>query len=175
MLEYNGYSFRNRDNQFVFKHSAVDSIGLAIVLFIAALLIIFLMAYNVLIGVGGLLLVLFIFIPIIKRSKGRSQLAIDPTKQLLKVVEIDESSTTSFKDVDGVYTHSKFVDEYTSAFKSTSKEYRITIGVEVDQRQIPLFKLIADHAKPSKEMNEVHEFLETVIRNGRSIQPSRAV
>ncbi|MEQ9008601.1 MAG: hypothetical protein RLP12_12000, partial [Ekhidna sp.] len=65
----------------------------------------------------------------------------------------------------GIYIHSKFVDEYSSAFKSTSEEHQITIGLELDNQKLaPLFKLISDHAKPSKEMNEVYDFLESSIK-----------
>ncbi|MEO9487642.1 MAG: hypothetical protein ABJI55_04620 [Ekhidna sp.] len=84
----------------------------------------------------------------------------------LKIDDLDPVAT--FKDVSGVYIHSKFVDEYSSAFKSTSKEYRVTIGLEIKTEQhIPLFKLISDHAKPSKEMNEVQRFLESTIQKGK--------
>ncbi|MEP1034044.1 hypothetical protein [Ekhidna sp.] len=166
MLEYNGYSYKTHDNQHVFKHSAIDSIGLTIILMITTLLVIALMIYNLFLGIGALLLSLFIFAPIVKRSKGKSQLKIDIAQEVLKINEGESKITKGFNEIMGVYTHSKFVDEYSSAFKSTSKEYQITIGLEIDQQQIiPLFKLIADHEKPSKEANEVHDFLESVLRN----------
>lgn len=163
MLEYNGYSYKNEDNQYIFKHSALDAIGLSIVLLITALIVIAIMFINIFIGLGALALSLLIFAPIVKRSKGRSSLIIDPAGQLLKIQENERTINKAFGDVQGVFTHSMFVDEYSSAFKSTSKEFRITIGLEVVGRKIPLFMLIGDHTKPSKEMNEVHDFLESVI------------
>ncbi len=165
MLEYNGYSYKNKEGIFIFKHSAIDSIGLTILLLFSTLLVIALLIYNILFGVGAMLLCLFIFVPIVKRSKGKSSLIIDPANQLLRFNESDRKITKGFSDVVGVYTHSKFVDEYSSAFKSTSKEYRVTIGLDIDDLKISLFKLISDHQKPSKEMNAVHNFLESVLKN----------
>lgn len=175
MLEYNGYSFKKVDNQFVFKHSAIDSIGLSIILLINALSVIALMVLNPLFGVGALVVSLLIFAPIVKRSKGKSRIVIDSSLQTLQISESELSLFNTFDEIKSIYTHSKFVDEYSSAFKSTSKEYRVTIGLEISEKQIPLFKLIADHAKPSKEMNEVHDFLETVLQNRKLTSHSASV
>lgn len=170
MLEYNGYSFKNENNQIVFRHSATDSIGLFIILFITLLILITLLLTVPFFGIGALLVSILIFRPIIKRDKGKSRLEIDTEKEVLEVNDNSYHMVNGFNEVTSVYTHSKFVDEYSSAFKSTSKEYRVTIGLEVNDRLVPLFKLIADHAKPSKEMNEVHGFLEAVIKKGKEGQ-----
>ncbi|WP_436514438.1 hypothetical protein [Ekhidna sp. To15] len=175
MLEYNGYSFKSKDQKYVFKHSSIDSIGLSVILLIVTFVVIVLMVYNAFIGVGALVLSLLIFAPIVKRSKGKSSLVIDASQEVLQHNENDIKVTKGFSDIASVYMHSMFVDEYSSAFKSTSKEYQVTIGLEIDGRKVPLFKLIADHAKPSKEMNAVHDFLETVIRKNNNLQHSQAV
>ena len=115
------------------------------------------------IGLIALFLAFFIFRPLVNRIPSSLKLLIDPEEQ---AVEIDSRTKTfRFDQIQGIYIHSKFVDEYSSAFKSTSEEHQITIGLKLDNQQlVPLFKLISDHAKHSKEMNEVHDFLETRIR-----------
>ena len=88
------------------------------------------------------------------------KLAITPDKRKLELD--DRSKSFSFDEIQGIYIHSRFVDEYSSAFKSTSEEHQVTIGLEA-KNQVPLFKLISDHAKPSKEMNEVYDYLKSII------------
>ncbi len=163
MLEYNGYSFKSENNLFVFRHSGFDGIGLGIIIALTVALIVLLIMTLPLYGIGALLLAILIFGPIVKRNKGRSKLEIDANKEVLRINEVDQKIEKNFNEIASVYTHSKFVDEYSSAFKSTSKEYRVTIGLEIDNRKFPLFKLIADHEKPSKEAAAVHDFLERVI------------
>ena len=167
MLEYNGYSFKAENNRFVFRHSAIDRFGLTSIIVIIGLVTIALIVFQPLLGIAALVVAFLIFMPIIKRDKGRSRLEIDGENQILKVNLNDQKVKKSFSEIDSVYTCAKFVDEYSSAFKSTSKKYRVTIGLESGLEKIPLFKLIADHEKPSKEMNEVHNFLETILRNGK--------
>ncbi len=167
MLEYNGYSFKSDNNLLVFRHSGTDSIGLSMVIFIALLTVITLFFINPFYGLGALLLSIFIFGPIVKRSKGKSKLEIDTDRQLFKISDNHHKIAKDFTEIQGVYTHSKFVDEYSSAFKNTCKEYQVIIGLELENRKIPLFQLIADHEKPSKEANQVHNFLESVIRKVR--------
>ena len=133
------------------------------------------MMYSIFLGFGAFLLSLLVFVPLVKRSKGKSRLVIDPSQKVLRINDNHRSMTKSFGEILGVYTHSKYVDEYSSAFKSTNKEYRITIGLEVAHKQIPLFRLIADHAKPSKEANAVHDFLESLIRSHKNPKQSVAL
>lgn len=165
MLEYNGYSYKKDNNLYVFRHSAVDSIGLSIIIFIALVMVIILVLVDPLFGAGALVVAFLIFGPIVLRSKGKSRVEIDSGKRVLRIFENSHKTVKGFDEIQSIYTHSKFVDEYSSAFKSSSKEYRVTIGLEIDSNHIPLFHLIADHEKPSKEANEVHDFLESIIRN----------
>ncbi|MEO9872426.1 hypothetical protein [Ekhidna sp.] len=164
MLEYNGYSMKNDESQISFNHSSTDMIGLMIVLILTFAVVVFLVSVQLFVGLGVAVLAFLIFLPIVKRSKGKFRLIIDKKNKSLSVKENDSTISKSFQFIDSIFIHSKFVDEYSSAFKSTSEEHRITIGLEMDNKKlIPIFKLISDHAKPSKEMNEVHDYIKSLI------------
>ena len=163
MLEYNGYSFRQSDGQLIFKKAGTDRIGLIIIMIISLLFTAMLFVIQWWAGIGALVIGFLVFRPLVKRIPGKLALALNPKNE---EIELDnQSHTRNFHDIRGVYIHSKFVDEYSSAFKSTSEEHQITIGLEEKNgNQIALFKMISDHAKPSKEMNEVHSFLQNTIQ-----------
>ncbi|WP_425389688.1 hypothetical protein [Ekhidna sp.] len=164
MIEYNGYSYKSNDRQILFKKTGTDRVGLIIVMIFSAIIIGIFFAIQWWAGLGALIVAFLIFRPLVKRIPGSLKLAIDLAKQTLELD--DRSKSFSFEEIKGVYIHSKFVDEYSSAFKSTSEEHQVTIGLEIEnETQIPLFKLVSDHAKPSKEMNEVYEYLKTIISN----------
>ncbi|WP_421763792.1 hypothetical protein [Ekhidna sp.] len=169
MLEYNGYSFKQKDVQILFRKAGTDRVGLIIVMIVSLVFIVLIFALQWWAGLIAMVIAFLIFRPLVKRIPGRLKLVIDSNK---KTVEIDDRTQSySFDQVSGVYNHSKFVDEYSSAFKSTSEEHQITIGFELENKQlVSLFKLISDHAKPSKEMNEVYTFLEGIIQGGKSQQ-----
>ncbi|MEQ6168355.1 hypothetical protein AAOE16_14265 [Ekhidna sp. MALMAid0563] len=160
MLEYNGYSFKTNGNQILFKKAGTDQMGLIIVMIFTAIVIGIFFAIQWWAGLGALVVAFLIFRPLVKRIPGSLKLAIEPGTRKLELN--NRSMAFSFEDIKGIYIHSKFVDEYSSAFKSTSEEHQVTIGLEA-QNQIPLFKLISDHAKPSKEMNEVYDYLKSII------------
>lgn len=164
MLEYNGYSFNEDNNQILFRKAGTDRIGLIIVMIVSALFIAIFFALQWWAGLGALIVAFLIFRPLVQRIPGSLKLAIEPKKEMLALD--NRSISYAFDQIIGIYTHSKFVDEYSSAFKSTSEEHQVVIGLEVEnQRQIPLFKLISDHARPSKEMNEVSDFLESCFKS----------
>lgn len=165
MLEYNGYSYKERGDKILFKKSGTDQIGLIIVMIFSAIVIGLFFAIQWWAGLGALIVAVLIFRPLVKRIPGSLKLAIDPGKQTLELD--DRSKSFSFKEIKGVYIHSKFVDEYSSAFKSTSEEHQVTIGFEA-QNQVPLFKLISDYPKPSKEMNEVYDYLKSVFSSKKA-------
>lgn len=159
MLEYNGYFLKQDRSRIVFKNSGIDRIGLMIVIILSAIGIVLLTATVWWAGLIALIIAFLIFKPLVERIPGESKLVIDIAN---KTFELNHhSGWYAFDRVKGVFTHSKFVDEYSSAFKSTSEEHQVTIGLELDEKQVSLFKLISDHAKPSKEMNEVANFLKS--------------
>ncbi|MEP0985881.1 hypothetical protein [Ekhidna sp.] len=168
MLEYNGYSLKEHNDQITVSHSSFDSIGLIVILFLSLVGIVFLTAIEPWFGIGALVIAVLIFLPIIKRNKGSFKLTADKGKSRFEISGYNHA--ISFSKITGIFIHSKFVDEYSSAFKSTSEEHRVTIGLVAQNEQVPVFKLIADHAKPSKEMNEVYTFLEGIIQGGKSQQ-----
>lgn len=164
MLEYNGYSVKEKSHQVTVSHSSFDSVGLIVILFLSLMGIVFLTAIEPWFGMGALIIAVLIFLPIIKRNKGRFKLTVDKEKNHFEISGYDQS--ISFSKITGIFIHSKFVDDYSSAFKSTSEEHRITIGLEAENKRVPVFKLLGDYANPSKEMNEVHSFLESIVRSG---------
>ena len=165
MLEYNGYSFKAEESQILFKKTGTDRVGLIIVMIISALFIGIFFAIQWWAGLGALVVAFLIFRPLVKRIPGSLKLAISPDKRKLELD--DRSKSFSFDEIQGIYIHSRFVDEYSSAFKSTSEEHQVTIGLEA-KNQVPLFKLISDHAKPSKEMNEVADYLKSVMSSEKA-------
>ncbi|WP_420576624.1 hypothetical protein [Ekhidna sp.] len=162
MLEYNGYFLKQDGSRIVFKNSGIDRIGLMIVIILSAIGIVLLTAIVWWAGLIALIIAFLIFKPLVERIPGESKLIIDTANKSFELN--NHSGWYSFNRVKGVFVHSKFVDEYSSAFKSTSEEHQVTIGLELDEQQLPLFKLISDHAKPSKEMKEVVDFLESCFR-----------
>ena len=166
MLDYNGYSFMRDQNKISFKHSSSDRVGLIIMLVLCLFVSVFLFSIQLIVGLGALLVCVLIFTPLLSRSVGKLAMSINKKDEWISINQPDTHSfKIPFNQVAGIFTRSKFVDEYSSAFKSTSKEYQVTIGLEMDDRKlIPIFKLIADHEKPSKEMNEVAEFLRSEIK-----------
>lgn len=162
MLEYNGYSFQAKNDQFFFKKAGTDRVGLIIIMVISLIFIGIIFTLQWWAGVLALIIAFLIFRPLVKRIPGSLTLVADIEKRKLEIDNRSES--LDFDDIQGVFIHSKFVDEYASAFKSTSEEHQVTIGIEDENgKQISLFKMISDHAKPSKEMNEVHDFLESTL------------
>lgn len=166
MLEYNGYSFKQKGVQSVFRKAGTDRVGLTIVIIVSLVFVGLIFVLQWWAGLIALVIAFLVFRPLVKRIPGSLKLVIDQEK---KTLEIDNRTISyQFDQINGVYIHSKFVDEYSSAFKSTSEEHQITIGFEIENEQlVPLFKLISDHSKPSKEMNEVNDFLEMVIKMER--------
>ncbi|MEQ8907119.1 hypothetical protein [Ekhidna sp.] len=163
MLDYNGYRYKKDNHLILFRKAGTDRVGLTIVIIVSLVFVGLIFALQWWAGLIALIVAFLIFRPLVKRIPGSLKLVIDPEK---KIVEIDNRTRAyNFDQIFGIYIHSKFVDEYSSAFKSTSEEHQITIGLELDNQKLaPLFKLISDHAKPSKEMNEVYDFLESSIK-----------
>ncbi len=166
MLEYNGYSFKQTSKQSIFRKTGMDRVGLTIIIILCLIFITLVFALQWWAGFIALAIGFFVFRPLVNRIPGSLKLLIDPDNRTL---ELDNRTRIfNFDQISGVYVHSKFVDEYSSAFKSTSQEHQITIGLELTNKQLnPLFKLISDHANPSKEMNEVQRFIENSVKSGR--------
>ena len=165
MLNYNGYSIRYGSNEVSFMHSSTDRIGLISMMVLCAFISFFLFTVQPFVGLGALLICGLIFAPLLKRSVGKLAMSINKQDQNISVHSDSNSSMIPFDQVSGIFTRSTFVDEYSSAFKSTSKEYQVTIGFEMDnQKLLPIFRLISDHEKPSKEMDEVVSFLQSEIK-----------
>ncbi len=172
MLDYNGYSLKHNQHEILFKHSSTDQIGLIIMLILCVLVSLFLVSVQLIVGIVSLMVTGLIFTPLLRRSVGKLRMLINKEQKLVQISHSDSvSSRYSFETVQGIFTRSKFVDEYSSAFKSTSKEYQVTIGLELENDNlIPIFKLISDHSTPSKEMDEVAEFLKCTINQSASLR-----
>lgn len=77
-------------------------------------------------------------------------------------IELDQQSLSYASKI---ILHSKFVDEYTSSFKSTSEEHSITVKIQLLSGSIfTLFDFHSDYEKPSDEMMEVYKLIKKLIR-----------
>ena len=164
MLDYNGYSIKKNGNETIIRKNRSDSGCLIAFVFIGGFILVPTFIYSVVYGAIGLVAgaLVFLYFNWILSKKymtriSSSKFKVDNGEYLL--------NWRSTEIIEGIYTHSKFVDEYASAFKSTSKEHQVTIGLRLTNNQlIPIFRLISDHAQPSKEMQEVVDYVETLLK-----------
>ena len=71
----------------------------------------------------------------------------------------------TFWYIRNLFIKSKFKSEYSSAFKNTSQEFIVTLGIETRSRQfMDLLYLKSDYQEPSEEMNEIHDFFKDIFR-----------
>lgn len=104
-----------------------------------------------------------------KKMKGKILLEINTEEKRFKIHS--RSFTSNWASIDSINEmslRSKYVDEYTSAFKNTSEEHQITIELNINGHGVvQVFKFSADYAEPSKEINEVYAFLEDVLNSNK--------
>ncbi|MEQ9402287.1 MAG: hypothetical protein RIM99_01770 [Cyclobacteriaceae bacterium] len=165
LLEDNGYKFRQKENLIVFRR-ATDYIG-AIIISIIIIIIAtpffmfntFLGLLTLSIGFGGLY---------IRRKyySKKMEFTVDLNTQKFDFFDNEiELENQSLSYASKIILHSKFVDEYSSSFKSTSEEHQITIRVELlSGSLLTLFHFHSDYSKPSEEILEVYKLIKKLIR-----------
>jgi ABC-type protease/lipase transport system fused ATPase/permease subunit len=171
MLEDNGYSFRHNESIYTFKHSSGAAIGVIVV---AAMVAIFNIVFIVIHPIPGLIafgLLIVATITVVKKLVGKTLIMIDNKDKTFTINTPTYSrGRHAFETVLAITLKSKYVDEYTSAFKNTSEEHLVTIHLNLDSgRNIMLFKFSSDYAEPTPEINEVYSFLKNSFKGKRSL------
>ena len=164
MLEDNGYRVKVTDKLITFK-KPYDYVGPAILFFLYVLVALPLFGYSYWLGAGiFILLVVGVYLHRNLVSKA-STLKLYTRDNKLEFKNREGKRWFSFWYVRNLYIRSKFKSEYTSAFKNTSQEFIVTIGVEFRSRQsMDLIYMSSDYKEPSEEMNEVHHLFMEVLR-----------
>ena len=169
MLEDNGYRVKVADKIITFR-KPYDYVGPGILFFLYVLVALPLFSVNYWLGAGiFILLVIGVFLHRNLISKA-STLKLFTRDNKLDFTNKDGKRWFSFWYVRNLYLRSKFKSEYTSAFKSTSQEYTVTIGVELRSRQsMDLLYMKSDYEEPSDEMKEVHDLFMDVLRQRENL------
>lgn len=165
MLEDNGYSYGHNASIYSFKHSSGTAIGVIVV---AALVGFFNIVFIVMHPIPGIIafgLLIVATITVLRKLVGKTLIMMDTKNKTFTINTPTYSQNwTSLNTILGITLKSKYVDEYTSAFKNTSEEHLVTIHLNlVSGRNILLFKFSSDYAEPTEEINEVYYFLENAL------------
>lgn len=165
MLEYNGYSCKLAADKVIFRKGH-DYIGIMVFAFLFILILPILFSINIVIALLGLLLFIGGASVYKKYFSKSSSLIIDLSLNKINFKSAQLSRHFLIRRVRNVFLHSRFKNEYSSAFKSTNKEYTVTLGLQLENDFVlNLFYFISDHQEPSKEMKEVAAFLESSFKS----------
>ena len=64
-----------------------------------------------------------------------------------------------------IVLHSQFIDQYVTAARNSVEEHLISIRIQLMNREeITLFKLKSSQSEPSREINEIYQFLEESVK-----------
>ena len=165
VLENNGYKFVYKNHLITFKR-ATDYIGIIVIgfitLFFGGTLMIFssFLGYlTFVLGIGGIIVRQRYFS---KKMNFAANLKTQKFDFFDNAIELEHQSLSYTSKI---IIHSRFVDEYTSSFKTTSEEHEISIRIELlSGSMFTLFRFQSDHAKPSDEIMEIYKFMKKLIR-----------
>ena len=74
----------------------------------------------------------------------------------------------AIKDIKSVDFNSKYIAKYTSAFKDTSEEHKISLIISMKGGQKhTIFNFKSDYANPSSEMNQLRDFISKEINKAK--------
>ncbi|MEM6642341.1 MAG: hypothetical protein AAF616_05135 [Bacteroidota bacterium] len=164
MLEDNGYKVRVSDKLIIIK-KPYDFIAPGILFFLYAVVALPLFGFSYWLGAGVfILLVVGVFLHRNLLSKA-STLKLYTRDNKLEINNKGGKIWFSFWYVRNLFIRSKFKSEYTSAFKETSQEFVVTLGVELRSKQtVDLLQMSSDYKEPSEQINEVHDLFRDVLR-----------
>jgi hypothetical protein len=171
MLEDNGYSYKYIESICQFNRSSSAAIGVIGVAAFIAVIIVLVIVLDPLYGILAMLLLILGTFGIVKTLVNKPFLLINSDHKTF-AIDLPEYNRgwNPVNKVASITLKSKFVSEYTSAFKETSEEHLVTIHLNLDSgRNIMLFKFSSDYAEPTPEINEVYSFLENSFKGKRSL------
>ncbi|MEM6829083.1 MAG: hypothetical protein AAF551_01115 [Bacteroidota bacterium] len=177
LLEDNGYKYYQKGRTITFQNT-FDYISIVVisglVLFIGVPMILF----NIYLGILTILLALIGLLLKYTRFSKKMKFTIDlPTQKFDFFDKHVGLANQSLSYASKIILNSKFKDEYSSAFKTTSEEHIITIRLELKSgRGFTCFKFHSDYAKPSEEILEIYKLLKKLVRftKNKQVEPSAA-
>ena len=166
MLEDNGYAVEENQGVYTFKHSSSAAVGVIVIAILVAIFNFIFIAINPVPGIIAFVMLIIATITVMKKLVGKVLIKINIINKTFTISTSQYSCDwTSFDSINEIILKSKYVDEYTSAFKSTSEEHRISINIKLGSHEvIQLFKFSSDYADPTPEIQEVYSFLEGAFR-----------
>lgn len=171
MLEYNDFSV-NVDKRFItFKKIYLAKAMLLIPAFFLTLIAVVHIQQHPLKTLAAILIIALITKMIWTGLTKKVHFQIDFSDNTFKFYDNKKNQHWSFlNDVDELSWKSRFVSEYSSAFKSTSEEYEISIQLKMnDNRLFTIFQLQCDYSEPTSEILEVYFFIENILKSIRPI------
>ena len=131
LLEDNGYRYLQKGRTITFKR-AFDYVSIIVVVVLTLLIAFPLFLFNTFLGVLTIVLALGTLIARYTYFAKKMKFVIDlPTQKFNFSDNYISLSNQSLSYASKIILNSKFKDEYTSAFKTTSEEHAITIRLEL--------------------------------------------
>lgn len=173
LLKNNGYAYSQNGGTITFQ-KAFDYVSIIVVSILALLVAFpfflfntFLGALTIFIAIGGLILKYTRF------SKKMKFILDIPTQKFHFLDHAISLENQSLSYASKIILNSKFKDEYSSAFKSTTEEHIITIRLEmISGSGFTCFRFHSDYAKPSEEILEIYKLLKKLIQFTKKKQRS---
>ena len=169
MLHDNGYSLKQKSGIITIKRSP-DNMAIIVLIVIIAFASIPLFAAGIIYGIGLVAAVMGAVFIRRKFFSKKSSLVINLNKNTFTaIIDTIYIEDQPLKTIDTISVDTQFLGEYTSATRSHQEEHLISISMELITKEvIPLFKLKSDHSEPSREVNEVFNFLEDTLKEAKA-------
>ena len=163
VLEDNGYRIKISSLKIVLKRP-YDYIGPFILLFLFGIISLPLFGYSYWLGalVFALLIVgIYLHRNLISKAS-TLKINLNAAKVEINNKKGNRWFTTWY--IRNIFIRSTFKSEYTSSFKSTSQEFLVVIGVQLKSGEsVDLIHMLSDYKEPSEQMNEIHDFMKSVL------------
>lgn len=164
----NGYYFKENDDQVLFKPSKF--IGRTLIVIMIVIMLFWLILGSGLhpvfpalpLGLGLVVLTYLVFVGPIRRSLNKPPIVINMKERIISY----QNESVSFDWVKTLKSKSKFIAEYTSAFKTTNQEFEIKLQL-VDHNQVRLLILTftSDYKEPCEYIKEIARYIFLVINS----------
>ncbi|MEL6560174.1 MAG: hypothetical protein AAFQ94_18440 [Bacteroidota bacterium] len=160
-LKDHNYKVETSPGSITIKKSFIDTwliVGLALLICIP--ISIFVIELSPLFVVGIWILVIGAAIIQLRNNGSVAVLKIDQNNRLIKNGE----QTLVAKDIKSIGFDSKYIASYTSAFKDTNEEHKISLVVTMKSgRKHHICSFKSDYSSPSTEMKQLKEFIDEEI------------
>lgn len=170
LLNDNGYSLKKETGSLVISHSNADFFFFILIGAFLVLIGLFFMNFSMVIGFSIMTGAIIIISKALKGARGKSVFKINYEKGWFYYNDAVKSSLSlGFSEVDGIACKSTFANEYSSANKSSSKEYHHQIFLElVDGSSHEIFLLSGEDLEPSNSVNDFIEELKLILKESQS-------